>query len=462
MANIEPMCMDPPKPRFVISKRTIISIFFVWMILLMFLIPPPIVDKSPTGFFISTIEDQLEIDSLIETQDGGFAFVVAERPIYQDHWPLILRGRASFIKTDRNGVILWNVTLPVGNQTDVFLPSIRDVYNDYWVPPSIHIIHETATGDFLITSFSSSKPVLIKISYSGDILGIQDSLVDVEYDPDRYARIDRIIETSDGKFLIGISIMEPPFFWMWWSFRNCIVKIDNEGTKEWLLWDSENLFLTSTHELFFGNLFLSSTHELFVQSTISLHKYSPEGVPEWNISLAPPLVIPMCTSTNSGFLWINNTRIIKIDFNGELDWVIDYDWNWDSPDDGFDPQYRLFINEDEYFIVGRDKQGQTDAINGSLYKYRIAKVNTEGSILWQIEEFVWEKRSDPYYPFPVYSTSSGLLIVTNELIIVKNDGSVNTRSFNPGIIRENLRTLNYETGFENHTYYTIYQISQIP
>lgn len=465
MTNVEPMCMEPPKKKLVMPNRTIISILFVGMILLMFLIPPPpLIDKSPVAF-IYTIEDQVEIDSLIETQDGGFAFVVAERPACEDLHQGMLRGIASFIRTDRNGIILWNVTLPIGNPTDVYFPKMHStMYTSGEGIPQPHYIHETVTGNFLITSFSGVKPLLIKISVSGEVLWIQDSLVDIVSNHDDYGYINRIIETSDGKFLIQGAMMGP-LIWLSHSFRDWIVKIDKHGIREWSLnisgepqYDVYGNFWGYSYGL--KDFFLSSANDLYVYTSSDnineqIIKFSDEGNFEWKKSVEH-YSFDHIYHTKSGFLEVNNTRLVKRNFDGELDWVTDYDWNWNSAYDWYDPQIRFFITEEEYFIVGRINQGQTDAINGSLYMYRIAKVNTKGSILWQIEKSSWEKPSDPYDPFPVYLTSLGLLIVTNDLIIVKSDGSVNTRSFNPGTI---LKTLNYETELENHTYCTIYQIS---
>jgi len=287
--------MDPPKKKFDIPKRTIISILLVGTILLMFLIPPPppLIDKSPVAF-ISTIEDQLEIDSLIETQDGGFAFVVAERPVCESLWQGKLRGIASFIRTDRNGIILWNVTLPIGYPTDVYFPKMHSMYTSGEGIPQPHYIHETAAGNFLITSFSGVKPLLVKISVSGEILWIQDSLVDIVSNHDDYSYINRIIETSDGKFLIQGAMMGP-LIWLSHSFRTWITKIDKHGIREWSLnisgepqYDVYGNFWGYSYGL--RDIFLSSTNELYVYTSRNdpeynaIIKFSDEGNFEWKKS----------------------------------------------------------------------------------------------------------------------------------------------------------------------------------
>ena len=167
-----PMCMDSPKQRTFICMRTLLAILFVSIILFIFIIPPPLLKEETPVTFVTTIEEYLDIDYLIETQDNGFAFVVAERPPYSidDEDYSKIGGIANFIKTDKNGRILWNTTLPI-TQTNSYLPFFgADMgFGFEWCLP-INYILETANGNFLVSSYSASDPILILVSNTGEIL----------------------------------------------------------------------------------------------------------------------------------------------------------------------------------------------------------------------------------------------------------------------------------------------------
>jgi hypothetical protein len=255
--------------------------------------------------------------------------------------------------------------------------------------------------------------------------------------------------------------------WNRWDKRTWITKIDNEGVAEWSrVFDLELPGWYDPREEHRENLWLSPADELFLGCHYNgqkfLFKLSSEGNLEWNKTLHTYGDDSLFHyHINTGFLIVNNTRLVKLNFNGEIEWITEFLDSEEVESWWGLPHTRLFITEkEEYFIVGRDWQKEYENINGSLYKYRITKINKNGDILWQLEEFGWEKRFYPcschYNQFPVYLTPSGLLIITNDLIIINNDGSVNTRSFGSTIV---LKTLNYEAEFDNHTYFTIYRIS---
>ena len=457
MIHANPMCMDPPKHNFAISQKMLRGILF--LILFIFLIPPPVAKEHPIAF-VASIEEHLEIDSMIETKDGEFAFVIAERP---PHVPQTI-GHACFIKTDKNGKILFNITLPHNsNETYRFLPNLYgDLGQDADVLP-LNYIYETAAGNYLVVSFSSYKPALIKISHSGKILWVKDSLVELEDDfitneGRIWGRISRIIETSDGKFLLIGLILDTPLCQFYCvGFRTWITKIDNQGVKEWSRVLSGKI----------GDAIRTQADELIVLKPPYLLKYSNRGILAWNRSFEYDIGDDsfLLYGLANGCLLLNNTRLQKYTFDGEIEWTTEFmdsriaaSWN------GL-PLTRLFISKaGEYLVVSRKWEYEYlyngDLIEGeTLYKYRISQISISGDIISQneVHNINTGNIGDQYSNFigsnnPVYLTPTGLLIIAKDMIAISNNGTISSRSFN-------IQVEPFKAGMTERLYYTIYQIS---
>lgn len=366
------MCMDPPKQkRLVISYKEPLILFVIF---LLFLIPPvaPQEDTTPlifsNAFYEANYDGIDRVNALVQTTDGGFALAGST---YGGMW---------LVKTDANGVILWNKT-----------------YGGSYASTLV----QTTDGGFALAGIDSyeiyykARWILVKTDENGNFLWNQ-TIFDKHEAREWRNCPSALIQTTGGGFVLAGTT---PFVGPDANADIWLVQTDADGLVLWNQtyggpWVDEASSLIQTAD---GGFAIAGKTCLCGAAACDmlLVKTDENGVPLWNQTFEGPegdYASDLVQTTDGGFAFVGTTWsdmvdgladvcLVKTDANGVIQWNRTYE------ETGIVHASSLVQTQDGGFALAGTKYGS----NSDIW---VAKTETNGEIFWsQTYGGIWNEEA---------------------------------------------------------------------